>query len=149
MSALKEHLNSDIKAALKGGDKVRVTTLRGIMAAFKQVEVDSRVTLDDTAVIGILTKLASQRRDSITQFDAAQRIDLADKERAELAIIEHYLPAPLSADEVASLINAAIGKVGATQMKDMGKVMAELRPSLVGKADLAAVSAIVKNRLTS
>ncbi|MSR13984.1 MAG: GatB/YqeY domain-containing protein [Gammaproteobacteria bacterium] len=148
MSALKDQLNTDIKAALKGGDKIRVTTLRGIMAAFKQVEVDSRITLDDAATIGILTKLASQRRDSITQYDAAQRADLADKERAELTIIESYLPAPLSAEEVEHLITAAIARLGATQMKDMGKVMAELRPLLVGRADLAAVSTTVKTRLT-
>jgi uncharacterized protein len=147
MSALKEQLNTDIKAALKSGDKTRVTTLRGIMAAFKQVEVDSRITLDDAATIGILTKLASQRRDSITQYDNAQRVDLADKERAELVIIESYLPTPLSADEVAELITATIAKLGATQMKDMGKVMAELRPLLIGKADLTAVSATVKSRL--
>lgn len=147
MSALKERLNSDVKTALKGGDKVRVTTLRGVLAALKQVEIDSRITLDDAAVIGILTKLANQRRDSISQFDAAQRTDLADKERIELALIESYLPAPLSPDEVASLIGAAIEKVGATQMKDMGRVMAELRPQLVGRADLGAVSATVKRHL--
>jgi uncharacterized protein len=148
MSALKEQLNTDVKAALKGGDKTRVTTLRGILAAFKQVEVDTRVVLDDAGAISILTKLASQRRDSISQFDAAQRTDLADKERAELALIESYLPTPLSAEEIERLITAAIAKLGASQMKDMGKVMAELRPELMGKADLAAVSATVKSRLT-
>jgi uncharacterized protein YqeY len=148
MSALKEQINADIKTALKAGDRARVSTLRSIMAAFKQVEVDSRVTLDDAAVIGILTKLASQRKESITQFDAAQRTDLADKERAELVIIENYLPAPLDTAEVDALIAEAIAKIGATQMKDMGRVMNELRPRLVGRADLAAVSATVKARLT-
>lgn len=148
MSALKERINADVKSALKSGDKLRAMTLRLMLAAFKQVEVDQRVTLDDAAVIGILTKLTSQRRDSISQYDAAARADLADKERAELAIIEEYLPAPLSADEIEALVSAAIAELGATQIKDMGRVMNELRPQLIGRADIGAVSATVKSRLT-
>lgn len=146
---LKDRLTGDVKIALKAGDKARLLTLRMMLAAVKQVEVDTRAQLDDAAIIAILTKMVSQRRDSISQFDAARRTDLADKERAELTIVEAYLPAPLSADEIAALVNAAIAKLGATQIKDMGKVMNELRPELIGRADIAAVSATVKARLGS
>ena len=146
---LKNRLTGDVKIALKAGDKARLLTLRMMLAAVKQVEVDTRAQLNDAAIIGILTKMVSQRRDSISQFDAAGRTDLADKERAELTIVEAYLPSPLSADEIAALVNAAIAKLGATQIKDMGKVMNELRPELIGRADIAAVSATVKARLGS
>lgn len=146
---LKDRLTGDVKIALKAGDKARLLTLRMMLAAVKQVEVDTRAQLNDAAIITILTKMVSQRRDSISQFDAAGRIDLADKERAELTIVEAYLPSPLSADEIAALVNAAIAKLGATQIKDMGKVMNELRPELIGRADIAAVSATVKARLGS
>jgi len=148
MSPLKERINADVKAALKSGDKTRATTLRLMLAAIKQVEVDQRIEPDDAVIVGILTKLTSQRRDSISQFEAAQRADLVEKERTELAIIEEFLPAPLSADEVAALVAAAIASTGATQVKDMGKVMNVLRPQLVGRADLAAVSVTVKARLS-
>lgn len=148
MSALKDRISADVKAALKSGDKTRATTLRLMLAAIKQVEVDQRIEPDDAAIVAILTKLTSQRRDSISQFEAAQRSDLVDKERAELAIIEAFLPAPLSADEIAELVAAALASTGATQVKDMGKVMNVLRPQLVGRADLAAVSATVKARLS-
>lgn len=147
MSSLKDRLNADVKTSLKEGDKLRATTLRGILAAIKQVEVDTRVVLDDAGIIPILTKLTSQRRDSISQFEAAQRQDLADKEKAELAIIQVYLPTPLTADEIEALISAAIAESGATQVKDMGKVMNALRPQIMGRADPAAVSATVKARL--
>ena len=146
---LKDRLTGDVKIALKAGDKARLLTLRMMLAAVKQVEVDTRAQLDDAAIIAILTKMVSQRRDSISQFDAAGRTDLVDKERAELTIVEAYLPSPLSADEIAALVNAAIAKLGATQIKDMGKVMNELRPELIGRADIAAVSATVKARLGS
>lgn len=149
MSVLKDRMNVDVKAALKAGDKLRAMTLRLMLAAMKQVEVDSRVELDEVAIIGILTKLTNQRRDSITQFDAARRTDLADKERAELKIIEEFLPSPLAAEEIATLISAAITRTNASQIKDMGKVMNELRPQLIGRADIAAVSATVKSRLSS
>lgn len=148
MSALKDRINADVKTALKSGDKTRAMTLRLMLAAMKQVEVDNRVELDDAAIIGILTKLTSQRRDSISQFEGAGRTDLADKEKVELAIIEEFMPAPLAADELAALVAAAIAKTNATQIKDMGKVMNELRPQIVGRADVAAVSATVKARLT-
>ena len=144
MPALKDRMNVDVKSALKAGDKLKAITLRLMLAAIKQVEVDQRIELDDAAIIGILTKLTNQRRDSIAQFDAAKRLDLADKERIELKIIEEFLPAPLSADEISTLISRAIASTSATQIKDMGKVMNELRPQLMGRADIAAVSATIK-----
>jgi uncharacterized protein len=149
MSALKDRINGEVKASLKSGDKLRASTLRLMLAAMKQIEVDNRVELDDAAVVGILTKMTAQRRDSISQFDAANRQDLADKERAELAIIEEFLPTPLSAEEVDALIAKALAATGATQIKDMGRVMNELRPQLIGRADIGAVSAKVKTKLSS
>jgi len=132
---------------MKAGDKTRLGTLRFISAALKQQEIDTRTDLDEAAVIGIITKMASQRRDSISQFDAAGRDDLASKEREELAVVEEYLPAPLSAEEIATFVDAAIAKLGATSIKDMGKVMNELRPQLTGRVDMAAVSTSIKQRL--
>jgi uncharacterized protein YqeY len=132
---------------MKAGDKTRLGTLRFISAALKQQEIDTRTDLDEAAVIGIITKMASQRRDSISQFDAAGRDDLASKEREELTVVEEYLPAPLSAEEIATFVDAAIAKLGATSIKDMGKVMNELRPQLTGRVDMAAVSTSIKQRL--
>jgi uncharacterized protein YqeY len=146
-SDTRDRLNADIKTAMKAGDKTRLGTLRFISAALKQQEIDTRTDLDEAAVIGIITKMASQRRDSISQFDAAGREDLANKEREELTVVEEYLPAPLSAEEVATFVDAAIAKLGATSIKDMGKVMNELRPQLTGRVDMAAVSTSIKQRL--
>lgn len=146
-SALKLRLSEDVKTAMKAGDKPRLTTLRFVLAAVKQQEIDTRQDLDDTAVIAILTKLANQRRESISQFESAQREDLAAKERDELAIVASYLPAPLKPDEIETLVTAAIAALGATSIKDMGKVMTELKPALVGRADVGAVSGLVKRRL--
>ena len=146
-SDTRDRLNADIKTAMKAGDKTRLVTLRFISAALKQQEIDTRTDLDEAAVIGIITKMASQRRDSIAQFDSAGRDDLANKEREELTVVEEYLPAPLSADEVAAFVDAAIAKLGATSIKDMGKVMNELRPQLTGRVDMAAVSTSIKQRL--
>lgn len=146
-SALRNRLSEDVKLAMKAGEKSRLGTLRFILAAVKQQEIDTRQDLDDTAVIAILTKLANQRRESINQFESAQREDLAAKEREELAVVESYLPTPLSAAEIEALVTAAIAKLGAASIKDMGKVMAELKPALVGRADIGAVSAQVKARL--
>ena len=146
-SAIRERLNEDIKAAMKGALKDRLAVLRFISAALKQQEIDTRSDLDDTAVIAILTKMTNQRRESINQFDAAGRTDLADKERAELKVVEEFLPAALSAEEVEDCIVKALAATGATSIKDMGKVMNTLRPQLMGRADLAAVSNLVKQRL--
>ena len=146
-SDTRDRLNADIKTAMKAGDKTRLGTLRFISAALKQQEIDTRTDLDEAAVVGIITKMASQRRDSISQFDAAGRDDLASKEREELTVVEEYLPAPLSAEEIATFVDAAIAKLGATSIKDMGKVMNELRPQLTGRVDMAAVSTSIKQRL--
>ena len=146
-SAIRERLSADIKTAMKAGDKERLGTLRFMMAALKQQEIDTRIDLDDQAVTSILTKRASQHRDSITQFEGAGREDLASKERAELAVVEEDLPSPLSAEEIETLILGAIAALGASSIKDMGKVMNELRPQLTGRADMAAVSSSIKQRL--
>ncbi len=146
-SAIRERLSADIKTAMKAGDKERLGTLRFMMAALKQQEIDTRIELDDQAVTSILTKRASQHRDSIAQFEGAGREDLASKERAELTVVEEYLPSPLSAEEIETLILGAIATLGASSIKDMGKVMNELRPQLTGRADMAAVSSSIKQRL--
>lgn len=146
-SELRDRLNDQIKVAMKGGFKERLAVLRFISAGLKQQEIDTRTELDDTAIIAILTKMANQRRESITQFDAAGRTDLADKERDELKVVEEFLPAALSAAEIEDCIAQALAASGATTIKDMGKVMNTLRPQLMGRADLAAVSALVKQRL--
>ncbi|MBI5618949.1 MAG: GatB/YqeY domain-containing protein [Gammaproteobacteria bacterium] len=146
-SPLKEQLSQDVKTALKGGDKERVAALRFTLAAVKQQEVDTRTELDDTAVVAILTKLANQRKESLSQFEQAGREDLAAKERYELGILQTYLPQPLGEAEIDALIGEALTATGASSAKDMGKVMTALRPQLVGRADLAAVSTKVKQRL--
>ena len=132
---------------MKGGEKTRLITLRFMMAALKQQEIDTRLEVDDTHVIAILTKMTNQRRESIAQFEGAGRVDLAAKERAELAIVEQYLPTPLDEAEIAALIAAALQTVSAVTLKDMGKVMNALRPQLMGRADLSLVSAKVKQLL--
>lgn len=146
-SALKARLETDVKTALRAGDKSRLGTLRFMLAALKQQEIDTRQPLDDPAVVAILTRLANQRRESISQFEAAGRDELAARERDELAIVQEYLPAPLSEAEITALVDEAIARLGAGSVKDMGKVMAELRPQLVGRADLGQVSGLVKARL--
>ena len=132
---------------MKGGEKTRLITLRFMMAALKQQEIDTRLEVDDTHVTAILTKMTNQRRESIAQFEGAGRVDLAAKERAELAIVEQYLPTPLDEAEIAALIAAALQTVAAVTLKDMGKVMNALRPQLMGRADLSLVSAKVKQLL--
>lgn len=144
---LKEQLQAEMKAALKAGDKARLGTIRLVLAAIKQREVDERAEMDDAAVLAILDKMVKQRRDSITQYRDGGRDDLADKEEAEITVIQQFLPQPLSADELAALIDAAIAASGAAGMRDMGKVMGELRAKVQGRADMGAVSAAVKQRL--
>lgn len=146
-SPVKTRIADDVKAAMRAGERDRLGTLRGIMAALKQVEVDTRETLDDAGTIAVLDKLAKQRRESIEQFGKAGRDDLVTRENAELEIIQEYLPPPLDAAAVEALIEEAIAETGAAGMKDMGKVMAKLRPELQGRADMAAVSAQLKARL--
>lgn len=140
---------ADIKTCLKSGDKPRLAVLRLISSAVKQREVDERVDTDDAAMIQILDKMAKQRRESIEQFEAASRQDLADAEKRELEIIQTYLPEQMSSDEIDALINEAIATTGASGMRDMGKVMGLLKPKLQGRADMSAVSAQIKARLSA
>ena len=147
MSDLKARLTDDMKAAMKGGDKPRLATIRLILAALKQREVDERITLDDAQVLHVLEKMLKQRRDSITQYEAAQREDLAAQERYEVGVIEAYLPKQLNDAELDALIAQCIADAGATSPRDMGKVMALLKERAAGRADMGALSQRVKAKL--
>jgi len=144
---LKAQLTSDMKTAMKAGDKPRLGVIRLVNAAIKQREVDERIELDDAQVMAVLEKMVKQRRDSISQYDAAGRQDLADIERAEMAVIESYLPEKLDEAAIAAAIDAAIAETGASSPADMGKLMAVLKPRLAGQADMGQVSKLVKQRL--
>jgi hypothetical protein len=144
---LKQRLVEDMKAAMKAGEKRRLGIIRLINAAIKQREVDERIELDDIQVLAVLDKMLKQRRDSITQYEAAKREDLAEQERYEIGVCQEYLPAALGDGEIAALIETAVAASGATSMKEMGKVMAILKPQVQGRADVGAVSALVKQRL--
>lgn len=146
--SLKTQILDDIKTAMKAKETVRLNTLRLLSAALKQKEVDERVELDDAAVLAITEKLIKQRKDSISQFEKANRQDLVDIETAELAILAAYLPAQMSEAEIAAAIDAAIASTGATSGKDMGKVIGALKPQLAGKADMGKVSGLVKAKLS-
>ena len=146
--SLKTQLTDDMKAAMKGGDKARLGVIRLINAAIKQKEVDERIEVDDAQVLAVLEKMVKQRRDSISQYDAANRQDLADIERAEMAVIETYLPAKLDEAAIRAAIDAAVAETGASGPADMGKLMAVLKPRLAGQADMGEVSKLVKLRLT-
>lgn len=148
MSELKSRIADDVKAAMRAQDKERLGTLRFISSAIKQKEVDERVQLDDTQVLAVLDRMAKQHRDSIAQFESAGRHDLVKKERFELGIVTSYLPKALSETEVADLIKAAIAETGAASPKDMGRVMALLKPKVQGRFDMAKVGAMVKNQLS-
>jgi uncharacterized protein YqeY len=148
MASLKQQLTEDIKKAMKDQAKDRLGTLRLISAAIKQKEVDERVELDDTQVLAVIDKLARQHRDSIEQYMKAGRDDLVSKEQSELAVVESYLPEQLSEEEVNKIIQAAIDKSGASSMKDMGKVIAIIKPELQGRADMSSVSNIIKSLLS-
>lgn len=145
--SLKDRINDDMKAAMRARESDRLAAIRLLLAAVKQKEVDERISCDDAQVVAIVDKLVKQRKDSITQFEAAGRTDLVDKEKAELAVISAYLPQQASADEVAAEIDAAIAATGAAGPQDMGKVMGVLKPKLAGRTDLSAVSGLVKARL--
>ncbi|WP_342219639.1 GatB/YqeY domain-containing protein [Rickettsiella endosymbiont of Miltochrista miniata] len=147
-TSLKQRIQEDMKTALRAQDKQRLGVVRLILAAIKQVEVDERVEVDDTRISQILNKMLKQRRDSIAQYDEAKRDDLADQERLEVGIIQTYLPEPLSEADIDRLLSEVITKVGATSIKDMGKVMAELKEKLQGRADMTQISAKIKERLT-
>ena len=148
MSALKTQIQDAMKTAMKGGDKARLAVIRLMLAALKQVEVDERIELDDTRVIAILDKMVKQRRESIAQFAPAGRDDLVAKEQSEIDVIADYLPQALSEAEIEAIINQAISETGASSMKEMGKVMALVRPQLVGRADMGTVSGKIKALLS-
>jgi len=145
---LKAQIIDDMKAAMKSGEKARLGVIRLITAAIKQREVDERIELDDEQVLIVLDKMVKQRRDSIKQYTDAGREDLAAIEEAEVEIIQAYLPAALSEDEVAAIVEAAIAQTGATSMADMGKVMGIVKPQVQGRGDMGAVSGIVKQKLS-
>jgi len=147
MSQLKERIFEDMKSAMRAKEKDLLMTVRSILAAIKQQEVDTRQDLDDTAVLAILDKLAKQRRESISQYSEAGRDDLVAQEELELGFIQTYLPEPLTQDEIQSLVNEAIAATGASSMKDMGKVMAHLKPLAQGRADMGKVSGLIKGAL--
>lgn len=145
--SLKDQITEDMKTAMRAKDAPRLLTIRGLMAAMKQREVDERVTLDDAAIVGIIDKLVKQRKDSIAQFTAGNRPDLVEKESAELAVLEGYLPQRLGADAIAAEVAAIVAELGAAGPGDMGKVMAAAKTRLAGKADMSQVSAAVKQAL--
>ena len=145
--SLKDQLKDQQKLAMLAKDKARLGAIRLLMAEIKQREVDTRIELNDEDILAVVTKMVKQRRDSISKFEAAGRQDLADKESAEIVVLQEFLPQQLTADEIAALIEQAITESGAAVMADMGKVMAVLKPKIQGRADVGAVSAQVKTRL--
>jgi uncharacterized protein YqeY len=146
--SLKDRITEDMKSAMRAKEADRLSTIRMLLAAIKQKEVDERITLDDAAVIGVVDKLIKQRKDSIAAFSQAGRTDLADKETAEVKVLEGYLPQRLSADEIAAEVDAIVTQLGASGPGDMGKVMGAVKAQLAGKADMGQVSAAVKQRLS-
>jgi uncharacterized protein len=146
--ALKERITEDMKSAMRSGEKDRLATIRLALAAIKQREVDERISLDDTQVLAVLEKMVKQRREAITQFEAGGRADLVAKENAEIVVLQGYLPAQMSDAEVDALIAEAIQASGATSLKDMGKVMAAVKPKAQGRTDMGALSARIKQKLT-
>jgi len=144
---LKAQIQADMKTAMKAGEKTRLGVIRLILAAVKQREVDERIELDDTQVLAVLDKMMKQRRDSIAAYGAAGRQDLVDVERFEVEVIQGYLPQALDEAELTALVEAAVSASGAAALSDMGKVMALLKPQVQGRADMGAVSALVKRRL--
>ncbi len=147
MSEIKATIKAAMKDAMRAKDKPRLTTIRSIQAEFKRIEVDERIELDDRRILAVLDKMLKQRRDSISQFEAADRTDLADIEKQEVAIIQHFLPQALTAQEIDQLISDAINNTGAEGMKDMGKVMGVLKAPMQGRADMGEVSKLIKAKL--
>lgn len=147
MSTIKQRITDDMKNAMRNKNKDRLATIRLAMAAFKQIEVDERKELTDQDVLAILDKMVKQRRESIKQYQAGNREDLAEKEQAEIAVLQDYLPQPLSETEITALIEEAMQATGASSMQEMGKVMGQLKPKLQGRADMGAVSQLIKQKL--
>ncbi|MEJ1297650.1 MAG: GatB/YqeY domain-containing protein [Candidatus Sedimenticola sp. (ex Thyasira tokunagai)] len=146
---LKATIQSDMKAAMKGGEKRRLGVIRLLMAAIKQREVDERIELDDQQILVVLDKMVKQRRDSISQFEQAGRDDLAEQEAYEIEVLKAYMPEALSEEDITSMISEVISSTGAESMRDMGKVMGQLKPKMQGRADMGAVSAQIKQQLSS
>ncbi len=146
--SLKEQITEDMKTAMRAKDSARLGTIRLLQAAMRQKEVDERITLDDAAIVAIVDKLIKQRKDSITAFEGAGRQDLADQEKAELAVLQVYLPARMSEDEIRAAVQAIVAELGVSSPADMGKVMGVVKARLAGKADMGLVSAAVKAALT-
>ena len=149
MSDLKNRITDDMKSAMRNKEKLRLLTIRTILAAIKQQEVDTRLAVDDTDILSILDKMCKQRRESIAQFAKADRNDLVEQEEAELDVIQVYLPEPLTDDELQILISDAMSSTGASTMKDMGKVMSYIKPKAQGRADMGKISGMIKSQLTS
>ena len=147
MSTLKERITEDMKAAMRSGEKERLGVIRMITAAIKQREVDERISLDDAQVLSVLEKMIKQRKESVEQFKAGNRQDLADKEAAEITLVQGYMPSQLSAAELDALINEAVAATGASSIKDMGKVMSLIKAKAQGRADMGAVGAKIKAKL--
>jgi uncharacterized protein YqeY len=149
MSDLKHRITEDMKAAMRSKEKLRLLTVRTILAGIKQQEIDTRADVDDTAILMILDKMCKQRRESISQFSKAGRNDLVEQEQAELDVIQVYLPEPLSDTELQALVSEAMAETGANSMRDMGKVMAFIKPKAQGRADMGKISGIIKSQLSS
>ena len=147
--SLKGQITEDMKIAMKAGEKDRLKVVRLMLAAIKQIEVDKRIELDDADVLAVLTKMVKQRRDSIDQFEKGKREDLVKIERDEISVIEHYLPKQLAPDELAAMVDEVIRATGADSIRDMGKVMGQIKTKAAGRADMGAVSATVKERLNA
>jgi uncharacterized protein len=145
--SLKARITEDMKAAMRSGEKDRLSCIRMLQAGIKQREVDERIELDDTQVLAVIDKMIKQRKESVAQFQAGNRADLVAKESAEIALLSGYLPAQLDAAELDALVREAIASTGATSMKDMGKVMGVLKPKVQGRADMGALSARIKSAL--
>lgn len=147
MSDLKSTLAEQMKAAMRAKDKIRLGTIRMIQAEIQRIEVDERTVLDDERILAVMDKMQKQRKDSITQYLAAERPELAEKEQQELEVIKTFLPQPLSETEIAQIIDDAIAASGASSMQDMGKVMALVKPQVQGRADMGSISGLVKQKL--
>ncbi|HEY3431660.1 MAG TPA: GatB/YqeY domain-containing protein [Rhodocyclaceae bacterium] len=149
MSTLKVRINEDMKAAMKAKESSRLAAIRLLLAAMKQKEVDERIELDDAAVLVIIEKMLKQRKDSITQYEAAKRQDLVDAEKFEVEVLSAYMPAGLSAEEVEAIVAAAVTQSGAAGPQDMGKVIALVKPQVAGRADMGEISKLVKAKLSA
>jgi len=149
MSSLKIRINEDMKAAMKAKESSRLAAIRLLLAAMKQKEVDERIELDDAAVLVIIEKMLKQRKDSITQYEAAKRQDLVDAEKFEVEVLSAYMPAGLSAEEVEAIVAAAVTQSGAAGPQDMGKVIALVKPQVAGRADMGEISKLVKAKLSA